>query len=198
MSREHPLAPHRIIPVAVIVLLGLAALLAFRGPDWYKRFYHRLDHEELIAEHSRAHGLDPYLVAAVINVESEFDAAEVSPKGAVGLMQLMPDTAREVARDNGIDADVGVDALKEPELSIRLGTLYLSALVGRYASLEEALAAYNAGSGTVNRWQREAEEKGIPFPDAIAYPETRRYVTDVLSERETYAELYPDVFEEYR
>lgn len=197
MSREHPLAPHRVIPVAVILLLGLVTLLAVKGPDWYKRFYHRLDHEQQIAEQSRAHGLDPYLVAAVINVESEFDAGEVSSKGAVGLMQLMPDTAREVARDNRINADVGVEALKDPELNIRLGTLHLSELTGRYASVEEALAAYNAGAGNANRWRREAEEKGVPFLDAVAYPETRRYVTDVLSQRDTYAQLYPDVFEEY-
>lgn len=196
MSREHPLAPHRLVPAAVIFLLAVVTLAAIKGPDWYQRFYHPLRYRTIIAERSRAHGLDPYLVAALINVESGFEVGEDSHKGAVGLMQLMPATAKEVARDNGLSESPTRETLQDPETNIRLGTLHLAALTGRYDTLEEALAAYNAGSGNANRWRRAAKERGVPFRDAIEFPETRQYIADVLEQREVYLRLYPGAFEE--
>lgn len=194
MSREHPLAPHRVALVAIVLVLGLVALLALRGPEWYQRLYHPLRHEEVIATNAAATGLDPYLVAALINVESGFDANDVSARGAVGLMQLMPATAAEVARDGGLELSAGPEALKSPDMNIRLGTLHLAALTKQYDSLDEALAAYNAGSGNVDSWRRTAASTKRPFRDAIEFPETRRYVEDVLSERDIYAMLYPTAF----
>jgi soluble lytic murein transglycosylase-like protein len=95
----------------------------------------------LIDRHARERGLDPVLVQAVIQAESAYDARAVSKKGAIGLMQLMPETAREL----------GVDPW-DPEQNVRGGTLYLRRLIDSFGGdLQLALAGYNAGPGAVSR-----------------------------------------------
>src|SRR3954452_14582698 len=117
-------------------------------------------YDELIGEHCRNHGVRPDLVKAVMQVESGFNPRARSPKGALGLMQLMPATARQL----------GVRDPYDPAQNIRGGTAYLRQLLDRYDGNEElALAAYNAGAGAVDR-----SGKRIP-----AYRETRDYVRKV-------------------
>jgi soluble lytic murein transglycosylase-like protein len=117
-------------------------------------------YEPLIREHAARRALRPDLVRAVIQVESGFNPRAHSPKGAMGLMQLMPDTARELRVGDPYD----------PEENIRGGTTYLRQLIDRYDGNEElALAAYNAGSGAVDRYGR-----AVP-----PYRETREYVKKV-------------------
>ncbi len=118
------------------------------------------DFERLVADAARRHDLDPALVMAVIGIESGFQPQAVSPKGAQGLMQLMPGTAR----------DLGVADPFDPAANLDGGSRYLSSLVARYdGDLAKALAAYNAGMGAV------ARHGGVP-----PYAETRRYVRKVL------------------
>jgi len=115
--------------------------------------------DETIAQHATAQGVSPELVRAVIQVESGFNARAVSPKGAMGLMQLMPATAREL----------GVVNPFHPEDNIRGGVTYLRQLLDRYDSnVELALAAYNAGPGSV------AKYGAVP-----PYRETQAYVKKV-------------------
>lgn len=117
-------------------------------------------YESLVQEHAQRHDLRPELVRAVIQVESGFNPRATSPKGAMGLMQLMPATARELGVVNAYD----------PAENIRGGTLYLRRLLDRYDGDERlALAAYNAGSGAVDRYGR-----AVP-----PYRETRDYVRRV-------------------
>jgi soluble lytic murein transglycosylase-like protein len=119
-------------------------------------------YEPYVVEYSNQHSLRPELVRAVIQVESGYNARALSPKGAMGLMQLMPDTARML----------GVQRPYDPEQNIRGGTRYLRLLLDKYDGNEElALAAYNAGSGAVDRYG-----KRIP-----PYRETRDYVRKVGS-----------------
>ncbi len=117
--------------------------------------------EPLIRRHSDAHNLDPRLVRAVIQVESGFNLRARSNKGAMGLMQLMPATAVELAVSDPYDVDQ----------NLRGGTAYLRQLIDNFAgSLEMALAAYNAGAGAVER------HRGVP-----PYPETVDYVRRVMA-----------------
>ena len=123
------------------------------------------DLERLADEAARRHGLDPALVRAVVAVESGFQPEAVSPKGAKGLMQLMPATARELGVADPFDAAANLDG----------GSRYLRSLLARYeGDLAKALAAYNAGMGAV------ARHRGVP-----PYAETRRYVQKVLGRYQT-------------
>jgi transglycosylase-like protein with SLT domain len=118
------------------------------------------DLETLLRETAKRHGLDPGLVRAVVAVESAFKPDAVSPKGAQGLMQLMPKTA----------ASLGVTDAFDPEQNLDGGSRHLAALVADYkGDLDRALAAYNAGQGAV------ARHGGIP-----PYRETQDYVAKVL------------------
>lgn len=120
----------------------------------------RSELEELVREHAAQCGLDPRLVRAVIQAESDWDPRAVSRKGAMGLMQLMPETAAVLAVEDPFDAAENV----------RAGTTYLARLLDRFGELTLALAAYNAGPTTVDR------HGGVP-----PYAETREYVRRVLS-----------------
>lgn len=113
----------------------------------------------LVDYYSRRHGLDPKLVRSVIQVESAFDPRARSRRGAMGLMQLMPETATEL----------GVQNVWDPAENIRGGTAYLRRMLDRFGELDLALAGYNAGPTVVERYGT------IP-----PYPETRRYVDKVL------------------
>jgi soluble lytic murein transglycosylase-like protein len=113
---------------------------------------------ELISAMSEAHGVDPLLVRALIQVESNYQPRARSSKGAMGLMQLMPQTARQYKARNPYDPTSNIDA----------GTKYLKRLLNEF-ELPLALAAYNAGEGAVRRFG------GIP-----PYAETQAYVTKIL------------------
>jgi len=115
---------------------------------------------QIIASMSEAHGVDPMLVRALIQVESNYRPQAKSNKGAMGLMQLMPATAREYKVRNPYD----------PTANISAGVKHLKALIDRMGAVELALAAYNAGEGAVKKFN------GIP-----PYRETRNYVTRILS-----------------
>jgi hypothetical protein len=123
-----------------------------------------------LAEAAHEQGLDPELLQAVITTESGFDAAAVSPKGAIGLMQVMPATAQRY----GITGDTKqplVQKLADPRINLRTGARYLRDLIRMFPGrLELALAAYNAGEGAVQR-------AGNRIPN---YPETKNYVHTVL------------------
>lgn len=194
VRREHPLAVHRVVPVLIVALLAGAALFALRGPQWYQRLYHPLRYESLIAANAAETKLDPFLVAAAINVESGFDPGRVSGAGAVGLMQVMPKTAKQVARRAGYRQPVTVETLKRPELNVYVGTRYLADRIGQYGDVGVGLAAYNAGSVAVDRWLAESRRSGHEFRDVVDFPETRHYMDEVIAQREVYAKLYPDAF----
>jgi soluble lytic murein transglycosylase len=196
VSRDHLFAPHRVIPIMVIVSLAAAALLFVRGPEWYQRVYHPLAYTEAIAPNAREQGLDPYLVSALINVESGFRPDVVSSAGAVGLMQLLPETAAQVARDAKLQERVTAETLKRPGTNLRVGTRHLRSLVDEYGDVDVALAAYNAGFVAVDRWLTEAEHTGRSFREVVDFPATRHYIDEVLAQRDIYKELYPDAFTE--
>lgn len=192
MPREHALAPHRLGPVLVIAVLALVAFLALRGPAWWQRVYYPLRYEAEITRAADEFDIDPYLIAALINAESGFDPGEVSSAGAVGLMQLLPSTAAELAREVGIEGEIDRRRLQEPGLNIELGTRHLADLLARYGHTRTAVAAYNAGGGNVDRWLTESGETSVGA--RLPFPETESYVERVLSGVSRYRELYPSAF----
>jgi len=195
VAREHPLSWHRAVPVVIVAALAVVAVAAAYGPTWYQRVFHPLSYESAIAKHARAARIDPYLVAAVINAESGFRADVVSPAGAVGLMQVKPSTAKAVAQAAGMAGKMNVAALSEPDANIRVGTLYLAELVGRYGgNVQLALAAYNAGMGNADRWAAEWARNNGRLSDTIDFPETAHYVDEVEAQAAAYRRLYPGVF----
>jgi soluble lytic murein transglycosylase len=175
----------------VIVVLGSVTLLFVRGPSFWQRQYYPLSHEAEIADSAKRHRVNPYLVAAVINAESSWGADRVSGAGAVGLMQVMPQTARDLATAKRVDGTrFPPEKLADPATNIEYGTAYLRYLVDRYHEIEMALAAYNAGLTRVDAWAK----KGGNIRSAIEFPETKQYVLKVIRGKERYEALHPDAF----
>jgi soluble lytic murein transglycosylase len=176
----------RLLTIAATAVLGLAAAGAWvfqTEPDWYLRTRYPLNYELSIGENARERGLDPSLLAAVVYVESRFDPNARSEAGAIGLMQLLPETAEGIALRTGGSRFVVAD-LRDPEINIRYGSWYLEHLADKYGSTELALAAYHAGQGNVDRWRRTGA--------GIAFPETRAYLAEVERIRRIYASAYAD------
>jgi soluble lytic murein transglycosylase-like protein len=119
-----------------------------------------------IVSEARSHDLDPALVMAVIQIESAGYHMAVSPVGAMGLMQLLPSTAEELARKLELDWR-GPESLFDPFLNVKLGTAYLRQLADRYQSVNVALAAYNWGPGRIDRRIRRGVAMPVRYSDAV-------------------------------
>lgn len=148
-----------------------------------------LDYWPLIEKYSKAHRLDPYLMTALIAQESTFTPDVRSSARAVGLMQLIPPTARRYARKLGIRYSSRI--LTQPEPNIRLGMRYFKDLMNRFGSAHYALAGYNAGERRIARWI--AERPGFEqdeFIDDIPFRETQNYVKRILGTADDYRRLY--------
>ena len=176
----------RLGALAVLALAAAAGVVIWTvsaEPEWYQRARYPLRYETIVRAHAQNYDLPPTLLAAVIYSESKFDADARSGAGAVGLMQLLPETARGIAMRTGGDGFVVSDLL-DPELNVRYGSWYLRNLLNRYDDVSTALAAYHAGQGNVDAWRRQ----GI----GIQFPETRDYVDKVLDAQRVYADAYAD------
>ena len=143
-----------------------------------------------IKRNASAHGLDPYLVAALIAQESTFDPDAHSVANAWGLMQLVPSTGRRLAKSVGIRR-FSTRLLTNADLTIRLGTLYFARLVEQFGGTYYALASYNAGDSRVVRWKADRPSlEEDEFIDDIPFPETQNYVKRILGTAEDYRRLY--------
>ncbi|MGE3509322.1 MAG: transglycosylase SLT domain-containing protein [Vicinamibacterales bacterium] len=148
-----------------------------------------LSYWDLIQKHATANNLDPYFVAALVAQESTFVPDVRSSANAVGLMQLIPSTARMYARKLGLKYSPRL--MTNPEANIRMGTAYLADKVREFGDLHLVLASYNAGERPVRRWL--SERPGVPadeFIDDIPYPETQNYVKRILGTADDYRRLY--------
>ena len=163
---------HNIVVRAFILSIGIFfavvaviffAVTIFAFPLKYKSY---------IRTACSAHNMNPVLVASVIHAESNFKKNSVSPKGAIGLMQIMPSTAEFIAKKmNKANYD-----LYDAQTNIEMGTFYLKYLLDKFGDLKTVLIAYNAGEGNVARWL-EGGAKLATSP----YPETNAYVEKVLN-----------------
>jgi soluble lytic murein transglycosylase len=135
--------------------------------------------------------LDPYLVAALIRQESEFNPAAVSRADAIGLMQLLPVTGRRMAHELKVRR-YSVGMLAEPGINLQLGTRYFRQLMEKFdGNLEAALAAYNAGVDRVEEWRSSGNfREPAEFVESIPFTETREYVQAILRNAGIYHRLY--------
>jgi soluble lytic murein transglycosylase len=149
-----------------------------------------LRYSDVIRQQAAEKHLDPALVAAVIYAETKFEPRD-SPVGAVGLMQVMPETASFLAHRSGATTFTTAD-LANPKVNIAYGSYYLRYLLDEYhGNLSFALAAYNGGESNVDRWVAAAHAAGRSLTvSAIPFPETRAYVERVLHARQQYRHTY--------
>ena len=168
--------------VAVLAAAGgTFVYLQQAEPPWWARLWYPLRYAQIVRGHAAHYRLNPALLAAVIEQESKFDANARSSAGAIGLMQLTPQTAEGIAQYTGGSGFVLSD-LENPEINVRYGAWYLRHLLDKYHDERTALAAYNAGQRNVDRWL--AAHEGVQFP------ETRAYVDRVERLKDIYRRAY--------
>lgn len=142
---------------------------------------------------ARDHGLDPALVAGLIRQESTFNPSATSAAGARGLMQVMPDVGARTARGLGYPV-WAPELLWQPDVNLEVGTVHLAEMTSRFPETVRVLAAYNAGSTRVARWdERTGAEDPELYAERIPFRETRDYVRVVQRNREIYRALYPEL-----
>ena len=174
---------------AGVVLLALVAVGVLVASGTFRHAAREISlplrYDDIIRQQAKAKNLDPALIAAVIFVESRFIAGRTSPAGAQGLMQITPETARDIARRSGGTRFTVAD-LDTPQINISYGSYLLRELLDRYdGDLAAALAAYNAGPGNADKWGGSSlKAQDIPFP------ETRAYVEKVIQAQEDYRARY--------
>ena len=164
------------------ILLGVGGLIVLLiGIGFGLTTVYPLRYEREITAAATVHRLDPYLVFGVVRAESRFRPYIVSRAGAIGLMQITPDTGRWIATKLGVTVFTPAE-LYNPTTNIRFGTWYLRYLIDRFGGdVDAALLAYNAGPRAADRWRAGGEP---------VYPETAAYLTAVHRNRVLYRLLY--------
>ena len=181
--------------VAILFLALIAIGLGFLGDflvTCLEKNAYPTKYTEYVTVYAEKYGVPEELIYAVIRAESDFDSGAVSEAGAVGLMQLMPDTFKWLTDEILFDhLDSGM--IYDPETNVRYGTYYLSYLYDRYGNWELALAAYNGGLGNVDKWLTDDKyadgEGGLK---RIPFKETRHFVSRVTDAWEMYVKLYSE------
>jgi soluble lytic murein transglycosylase len=139
---------------------------------------------------SSDNALDPYMVAALIRQESEFNPSAVSRANAVGLMQLLPKVGKSVAKQEKLKHFSNTQ-LFTPGVNLQLGTRYFRSMVDKFGAFEYALAAYNAGADRVQSWLGQGKYRDVQeFVESIPFTETREYVQAILRNANVYRQLY--------
>ncbi len=185
----------KILIAISILLIFIIFIIAYK--EKILKIIYPKTYSEIVTTYAEKYGVDSNLIFAVIKAESNFEENAVSSKSAIGLMQIVENTALDVARKNNIE--IKQENIKEELLNvdnnINIGTKYLETLLKKYNNLEVALAAYNAGIGTVDNWIN----KGIINKDGsdiekIPYKETNNYVRKILRDYKIYKEIYKEIY----
>lgn len=177
--------------VILVILLLLGYFALGRGYHYFMTKAYPVQYAEIVAKEATANHLDPALVYSVIKAESSFNPDAQSHAGAIGLMQLTPDTFDWVQTKLKSEKKYTQADLYTPEINIRYGCKLLAILLEKYSKAETALGAYNAGIGTVNGWLKDSDisKDGVTL-DTIPYGETKNYVDAVLKNYDNYKKLY--------
>jgi len=178
------------VAVIFLILVGLLFTYELNTHYFLKKIY-PLKYHNYVVYYAKEYGVDPYLIFAVIKVESNFKSDAISSKNAIGLMQILPDTGRWIANKVGIK-NYSDDMLFEPKYNIQMGTWYLTYLLKTFnGNIQLAVAAYNGGSGNVDAWLKDKRfSKDGKQLHAVPYPETNRYIKKVLAVYQMYKFIY--------
>ncbi|HIN27608.1 TPA: tetratricopeptide repeat protein [Candidatus Poribacteria bacterium] len=162
-------------------------------PEGLLRMLYPLHYKDQIAEYAAEYKIDPFFVASMIREESRYNPSIISPAGACGLMQIMPQTGRYIAKQIKM-RPFHREMLFLPAVNIRLGTWYMKNLMDQFEnSMELASGAYNGGVNRIKRWQKEMKATDIEeFIEDIPIDETRRHIKKVIDSYYTYKELYSE------
>lgn len=184
----------------ILLIVGLILIIIilsiFKPQNYILKKIYKLEYDEYVYKYSEEKNIDPLLIFSIIKNESNFNRNITSSSGAIGLMQLMENTAIERANEIGEEIIVK-ESLYNPQKNIKLGIDYYSCLLNKYNQNDLlALAAYNAGMGNVDEWIK----KGIIKKDGsdienIPYKETNNYVRKVIRDYKIYKELYKEIYE---
>ncbi|MCF6092972.1 lytic transglycosylase domain-containing protein [Microaerobacter geothermalis] len=175
----------------IVLFILLAIVFIALNTPWVWQNMYPIFYVEEVMEASKLFDVDPYLILAIIQIESNYVETTQSKKGAIGLMQLMPETAKWAIKEGNFPKEV-VDKVNEPEVNIFIGTWYVSFLKrkfnGNYAAV---VAAYNAGPGNVEKWLSQGIWDGtIEKSEWIPYGETRHYLQRVFYYYGRYQRIY--------
>ena len=177
------------IIIAAALILGVVVDMLWSAIE---RAAHPDKYKEIITEYSERYAVPESVIYAVIKVESNFKASAVSRAGAMGLMQMMPNTFLWLTGEEHLGEGLSYLSLFDPDVSIRYGTYYLKYLYDKFdGNWETVYAAYNGGEGNVAKWLADPEfsdEDGNLLD--IPFAETKNYVQKVKKERNTYQKLY--------
>ena len=180
-----------IIGTVIVIFMVIILFVLFK--DKLLKILYPKTYSEIISVYANEYSVEENLIYAVIKAESNFNNEAVSNKSAIGLMQIVEGTAVEVVKRNGIE--LNIENIKQELLdidnNINIGTKYLSMLLEQYGNIEVALAAYNAGIGTVNNWiEKQIIQADGSDIENIPYKETNNYVRKILRDYRIYNELY--------
>ncbi|WP_314586865.1 lytic transglycosylase domain-containing protein [Paenibacillus terrigena] len=177
--------------VLLVLFIALVSVLFFNS-SWMGKWIYPIHYKEAIVKHAKTFDVDPLLIAAIIRVESNYKLSSESRKGALGLMQVMPNTASWVIEMGKFDS-VTMDEVKhEAEPNIQIGSWYIKSLLTKFNNnTYVALAAYNAGPSVVAKWlQNETWDGKFETVKKIPYGETKNYVQRVVYYYNKYKDLY--------
>ena len=184
----------KIISIISVILIIISIFMIFK--DKIMKMLYPKTYREIISVYAEKYNVDENLIFAVIKAESNFNNDAISNKSAIGLMQIVEDTAIDVAKKNNIDINTeNIEGeLLNIEKNINIGTKYLSTLLEQYGNIEVALAAYNAGIGTVNNWiEKQVIKSDGSDIENIPYKETNNYVRKILRDYGIYNNLYNEL-----
>ena len=181
-------------PFAIaLIILGalLLAILTDMGIFLIEKEQHPIIYKEYVEKYASEYNIPEYMIFAVIKVESGFDPNATSSAGAMGLMQMMPDTFRWLTSSEHLCEYLSASSLYDPEVSIRYGCYYLRYLFEKFHNWDTVFAAYNGGEGNVAKWLQNGEySDGNGNLTNIPFRETKNYVRKVNNALEFYKDTY--------
>lgn len=183
----------------LIVLLCWSAWTIWHLDAFQMRFVYMWPYQQTIIEYSEKNQVDPFLVAAIIKNESNFQQQAVSEVGAIGLMQIMPVTGSWIAGEMGLEK-YQEEQLYQTQTNIRMGCWYLGELQYEFHNNATLMVmAYNAGRGQTREWMESyGWDYSFQQAEVIPFADTREYVTKVLADRDNYYRLYREEVKKYK